>query len=208
MHDKFDRLMAVQKVIGSVIPEYYDKTYWNSNLFEIQAEYQGLSDTVDYFKKHFPEIDVEKELVDIINSENNWYAKRPVTSIEDAFNKLDIQAEKSLSASIQLYKNSFGLDKNSPAFQIFYRQTNMTAFNEKSADAQRDILLQFIAEHTPSVVRHYKALSDIPTANGPNKIPLTGELYRKHADQINELENKFDIILTAEALKHNDSQYE
>lgn len=216
--NKFDRLMVVQKVIGSVIPEYYNKTYWTSNLFEIQAEYQGLSDTIDYFKEHFPEIDVEKELVNIINSEKDWYAKRPITSIEDAYRKLDKQAEKCLTTNVQLYKSSLGLDKNSPAFQVFYQQTDMDAFNEKSADEQRDILLQFVAEYTPSAVRHYKALSDIPVADGPDKIPLDGELYRKttnlpakstRADRVRNLEDKFgDILADAEALKHNDAQYE
>ena len=92
----------------------------------------------------------------------------------------------------------------------------MDAFNEKSADEQRDILLRFVAEYTPSVVRHYKALSYIPVADGPDKIPLDGELYRKttnlpakstRTDRINHLEDKFGNVLAAEALNH-DSQYE
>lgn len=213
--DKLSRLMAVQKVIGIAIPEYYDKTYWENSLFEIHAEYQGISDTVEYFKTNFPEIDVEKELVNIINSEDYWYAKRPVQSLEDAYNKLDRQAEKSLSANVQLYQNSFGLDQNSPAFQVFYQQTDMDAFNEKSADEQRDILLQFVAEYTPSVIRHYKALSDVPTSDGPDRIPLIGELYRKptnisqenkHAQRMALLmETLGDIPDTDDALNHDNS---
>lgn len=214
--DDITRLMSIQKVIGTALPEYYNKTYWDSNLFEIHAEYQGISDTVEYFKTNFPEIDVEKELVNIINSEKDWYAKRPITSIEDAYQKLDKKAEKCLTANVQLYKSSLGLDKNSPAFQVFYQQTDMDAFNEKSADEQRDILLQFVAEYTPSIIRHYKALSDVPMADGPDKIPLDDELYRKttnlpakstRTDRINHLEDKFGNVLTAEALDH-DSQYE
>lgn len=91
-------------------------------------------------------------------------------------------------------------------------------FHEKTADEQRDILLQFVTEYTPSVIRHYKALSDIPTADGPDKIPLEHELYRKNtdppakstrADRVNNLEDKFGNILAAdEALEHDDSQYE
>ena len=215
--DIFTRCMAVQKAIGIVIPEYYNKTYWENSLFEIHAEYQGISDTIEYFKTNFPEIDVEKELVNIINSEDYWYAKRPVTSLEDAYQKLDKQAEKCLTSNVQLYKSSLGLEQNSPAFQVFYQLTDMNAFNEKSADEQRDILLQFVAEYTPSIIRHYKALSDIPVADGPDKIPLDGELYRKNtdlpakstrADRVNNLEDKFGNVLAAEALEHDGSQYE
>lgn len=212
--DKLTKLMVVQKAIGTVFPEYYNKTYWNSNLFEIHAESRGISDTVHYFKKHFPEIDVEKELVTIINSEDYWYAKRPVQSLEDAYNKLDRQAEKSLTASVQLYKNSFGLDQNSPAFQAFYQQIDMDAFNEKPADEQRNILLQFVAEYTPSVIRHYKSLSDIPTADGPDRIPLDGELYRKpattpqenkHAERVAFLTERFGNLVADNEAEHDDS---
>lgn len=215
--DNITRIMTVQKVIGAVIPEYYNKTYWDSNLFEIHAEKRGISDTIKYFNTNFPEVDVETELISIINSEKDWYAKRPVTSIEDAYRKLDKQAEKCLTANVQLHKSSFGLEQNSPAFQVFYQQTDMDAFNEKSADEQRDILLQFVAEYTPSAVRHYKALSDIPVADGPDKIPLDGELYRKNTDlpakntridRINHLEDKFGNVLAAEALDHDDAQYD
>lgn len=198
--DNLTKIMAIQKVIGTVIPEYYDKTYWESNLFEIHAERRGISDTVEYFNHNFPEIDVEKELVNIINSEDYWYGKRPVQSLEDAYNKLDKQAEKSLTANVQLYKNSFGLDQNSPAFQAFYQQTDMDSFNEKSADEQRDILLQFVAEYTPSVIRHYKALSDIQTADGPDRIPLDGELYRKPATTPQETKHAQRMALLMETL--------
>ena len=53
-------------------------------------------------------------------------------------------------------------------------------------------------------------------ADGPDKIPLDGELYRKNTDmpakstraaRVNNLEDKFSNILAAEALEH-DSQYE
>lgn len=198
--NNLNKTMAVQKAICLAVPEYYTKTYWDSNLFEIQAERQGISDTVEYFKDSFPEIDIEKELVDIINSAPNWYAKRPVQSIEDAYNKLDKQAEKNLTANVQLYKNSFGLDQNSPAFQTFYKQTDMDAFNEKSADEQRDILLQFVAEYTPSVIRHYKALSDVPTSDGPDRIPLDGELYRKPTNSPQEAKHAQRIALAMETL--------
>lgn len=212
--DRLTKLMTIQKVISTAIPEYYNKTYWDSNLFEIHAERRGISDTVEYFNHNFPEIDVEKELVNIINSEHNWYAKRPVTSIEDAYNKLDRQAEKSLTASVQLYKNSFGLDQNSPAFQAFYQQTDMDAFNEKPADEQRNILLQFVAEYTPSVIRHYKALSDVPTSDGPDRIPLDGELYRKpattpqenkHAERVAFLTERFGNLVADNETEHDDS---
>ncbi len=157
---------------------------------------------------------MEKELVNIINSEDCWYAKRPVSSIEDAYNKLDIQAEKSLTANVPLYKNSFGLDQNSPAFQAFYKQTDMNAFNEKSANEQRNILLQFVAEYTPSVIRHYKALSDVPTADGPDNIPLDGELYRKpattpqenkHAERVAFLTERFGNLIADNDAEHDDS---
>ena len=162
-----------------------------------------------------PEIDVEKDLVNIINHAQYWYAKRPVHSVQEALNNLDISFDKAMNKPVSLYKSSWGLQNNSPAFRTFYNQTDMDSFNNASAEEQRKTLLKFVTKYEPTIIRHFKALSDIPRTSGPDTIPLPGELYRKttdlpakssRADRVRNLEDKFGNVLAAEALEHADSR--
>ena len=168
--DTDSKIMAAQNAICTVFPEYYETCYFHSNLYEINAEKQALINTRDYFKANHPEINVEQELVNIINSYRTWYAEHPVTSFDDAIDKLNTAFDRAKNMPIIINPENFKDRAPSPAYQLFFQDISLDEYNKLSGSEQRERLLKFIGKNAPSQITGYKVLSDIPTADCEDKI--------------------------------------
>lgn len=170
--NEITKTMNIQNVICSSFPEYYEACYFQSNLSEIYAERNALIRTMEYFKLNHPEINVEKELVDTINCYQSWYADHPVTSVQDAIDKLTLAFNTAKEKPVNLYKVDFQDREPSPAFQAFFKDHDLDEYNHLSSEEQRTVLLEFIAQNAPSKISGYKTLSDVPIAQGEDKISV------------------------------------
>lgn len=66
-------------LVNGAMPGFHDVTYFR-NFVEQDAELCAIEDTRSFFSKHYPEIDVDGCLVEIVRESQHWYGRKAATA--------------------------------------------------------------------------------------------------------------------------------
>lgn len=210
------RQMAHADLIRHTIPETYNvkDTYWD-NMNEIDAELYGIEKTRNFFKEYYPHINVDSHLMQIIQEEDQWYADRKITHIEQAIDNLQTKKNNIYNKPIMLQIRYYNPGNYSKQLKEFAKNPNnrtayIQAYDAHDGKASNQMLLDFIREEYPWKYKNYPCLEDewddrIRTSKKPFLARIRG-LDRKDK-RIAELESHFDKIMSAENTEKDDMQF-
>ena len=154
--------MAKYHLVGKAVPEFYMATNMR-NPVEHDAELYAIRETRKFFKEHFPEIDVDMRLVEIISSEAEgpagWYA-----DVADSCDGLVANLDRTFrDTSIGLHGNIVGFPlKNGPSRMMTkFKQHGDLVVELKTRDfqdEQMEILFEFVKGLEPERLAGYACL--------------------------------------------------
>lgn len=205
--------MAHTDLISKSIKEAYSQNvnggYWH-NINEIDAELYGIEQTRTFFHEYFPEINVDKHIVNLINNYSNWYADRPVTNITDVIENLTTAKQISYNKPISLpIQNPTNDSYSEPLMQFvsndFRRRAYLQAFYMKDMQSTTNILLEFIKTEYPWKYKQYPCLQDewtdeIRNAKPPafaklRKLDRAAKLEAQYGDKLDPQQPEQDNVL-------------
>ena len=174
--------LAKYHLTGDVVPEFYHAINMRDPV-EHDAELYALRETKSFFNEHFPEIDVEACLVEIIKSESThspgWYA-----DVTDSYDGLVENLNKAFrDNAAQPHANIMSCQlKNGPS-------PMMTKFADRSElvlelatcdtlDGQMEVLLRFVVSLEPERLIQYSCLCGDDNQKPVELDRSDGEWYR------------------------------
>lgn len=159
------RNMTVVYVLSQAYPGYYHRNYYN-NMCEIDADMSALTTTFSFVKNNFPNVPVEKYLLDNINEKSEWFDGLPkdkklnerYMSLDDAVFALNKAFHRAYDQRVSC--NLFSTSHMSPNLikEINKHPGQIQTYEScETGRAQNEMLFQLLKQYQPSRVFAFPA---------------------------------------------------